>query len=131
MNRVLGAQFLTFAACGVAGTAVHYLLLVLLVQLGIAQPTLATTIGFAGGALINYALAWRIVFKTRRPHHEALPRFLAVAGSGAVLNYLVMATGVAQLGWPYLAVQVAATGLVLIWNFAVNRAWTFAAPRHQ
>jgi len=36
-----------------------------------------------------------------------------------------MAAGVNVFQLHYLLVQVIATGLVLLWNFAGNRSWTF------
>ena len=58
-------------------------------------------------------------------HSVGLPRFLLVAAVGFVLNAALMAWMTASLGIHYLVAQVLATLLVLLWNFAANRHWTF------
>jgi putative flippase GtrA len=125
-GRVLGQQFLTFALIGAVGTAVHYAMLVALIEAWGVNATLATTVGFACGAAVNYTLNRRFTFASERSHQAALPQFLAVAALGAALNYAVFE---ALTDWPsvhYLVAQAIATGLVLVWNFVANRYWTFA-----
>ena len=79
--------------------------------------------------MLNYHLRRRLVFRSRRRHRRLLPRYLTVAGVGLGLNAAVMALGTGPLALPYPAAQLAATGLVLGWNFAAHRLWTFrAAP---
>lgn len=120
-------QFLAFSGAGVIGTLCHYAALVALVQAGIAGPVAATTAGFVIGALVNYALNCRYTFTGMKPHREALPRFLLVAAAGAAFNAMLMHAGVAYTGAHYLAVQLFATAMVLVWNFLANRYWTFQA----
>ena len=59
-------------------------------------------------------------------HTEALRESLPVArGFGFILNGSCM-TLLTQVSTVYdLLAQVVATGVVLIWNFAGNRFWTF------
>jgi putative flippase GtrA len=118
------AQFLKFAAAGGVGTACHYATLVLWVEVLGGPVVPGTLAGFGVGALVNYLVARRFVFASDRPHAAALPRFALVAATGAALNTAI----VAWLNGPglhYLAAQVVATGAVLVWNFFLNRAWTF------
>jgi putative flippase GtrA len=110
---------------GVMATTVHYLVLVALVESGLAGPVAATAWGYLAGALAGYAANRRYTFASRVRHAVGLPRFLAVAGVGFVLNAALMAWMTAGLGIHYLVAQVTATGLVLLWNFAANRHWTF------
>jgi putative flippase GtrA len=119
-------QFLTFAVVGAVGTAGHYLVLVALVQTHLASIMVATTCGFAVGALINYGLNYRFTFGSGKRHSEALPKFLLVALSGALLNYALMWWLSRETSWHYLLAQIVTTALVLAWNFLLNRAWTFA-----
>ena len=48
-----------------------------------------------------------------------------MAGVAFALTYALMRVMVE--GWliPYLAAQVATSGLVMIWTFAANKLWTF------
>lgn len=126
MIRSVHAQFLRFASIGAIATAVHYALLITLVRSGAATPPIATTVGFSLGALVNYLLNYRYTFESDKPHLDALPKFITTALCGAALNYLVVRAGIA-LGQHYLIAQLGATALVLLWNFWVNRLWTFRA----
>ena len=118
-------QFLRFAGAGAIGTAVQYVVLIVLVQLAIAGAVAVSFIGFVCGALVNYFLSRRYVFSSNLPHHEAIFKFFVVAVVGLGINTMIMAAGVQWLDLHYLLVQVAATALVLLWNFAGNKSWTF------
>jgi putative flippase GtrA len=118
------AQFLKFAAAGAVGTACHYATLVLWVEVLGGPVVPGTLAGFCVGALVNYLIARRFVFASDRPHATAVPRFALVAATGAALNTAIVAW-LNGAGLHYLAAQVVATGAVLVWNFFLNRAWTF------
>jgi putative flippase GtrA len=124
MMHAMLAQFLKFAAGGAVGTACHYATLVLWVEVLGGAVVPGAFVGFCIGALVNYLIARRFVFRSERPHAAALPRFALVAASGAAIN-----TGIVALlngaGVHYLAAQVVATVVVLGWNFVLNRSWTF------
>jgi putative flippase GtrA len=121
--RSLVSQFILFSAVGAVGTAAHFILLILLVQLLAVPPVPASMAGFVCGALVNYTLNYRITFRSSAPHISALPRFLAVAAAGFCLNTIIMALVTVWLH--YLLAQAVATVCVLAWNFFCNRCWTF------
>lgn len=119
-------QFLVFAAVGLVGTAAHFVVLYTLVTHAGLGPVVGSSFGFLVGALVNYWLNYQLTFRSNKRHGEALPRFLAVAGGGWLLNAVLMAVLLSLLDLHYLLVQVAVTGVVLVWNFVANRFWTFA-----
>jgi putative flippase GtrA len=121
----MAPQFFLYAGAGAIGTAAHYGVLIALVQLAGAGPVAASTAGAIVGALVNYALNHRYTFASRRAHRAALPRFLAVAGAGVLLNAAVLAALLATVALHYLVMQVVATGVVLVAGFLANRRWTF------
>jgi putative flippase GtrA len=118
-------QFLKFAAGGAVGTALHYAVLVAWVEAAGGPVVPGTLAGFCVGAFANYLIARRFVFVTARPHGSAVPRFALVAAAGAVINTAIVAL-LYRAGAHYLAAQVAATGIVLAFNFLANRHWTFS-----
>ena len=124
-HRILMRQFFGFAAVGVVGTAAHFATLLVLVQKFHMDPVWSSVIGFIVGAAVNYLLSYRVVFRSRKRHVEAMSQFFTVAGVGLLLNAAIMAFAVQTLGWHYLLSQILATGTVLLWNFAGNRFWTF------
>jgi putative flippase GtrA len=124
-RRLLLRQFLGFAAVGVVGTAAHFATLLVLVQKFRLDPVWSSVIGFIVGAVVNYLLSYRVVFRSRKRHVEAMGQFFTVAGVGLLLNAAIMAFAVQVLNLHYLLSQILATGMVLLWNFAGNRFWTF------
>lgn len=121
-------QFIMFGGVGLIGTAAHFATLAALVEGIGVDAVVASGWGFAAGALVNYLLNRRLTFRSDAPHAVALPKFLAVAGAGFLLNTLLMLVGLSWLHFHYLLAQALATLLVLFWNFAGNRLWTFRAP---
>ncbi len=125
MSHVLTRQFALFVVAGGVATAAHYALLIVLVEwLGIA-PVPASMAGYVLGALVNYRLNYVYTFQSRKRHREALAKFLVVAGIGFVLNAAILHAAIGPLGVHYLPGQVFATVVVLFWNFAANKLWTF------
>ncbi len=121
----LARQLGSFVGVGVVATALHYAVLVLLVQLGGVAPVPAALCGFVVGGVLSYALNRRHTFGSERPHEEAAWRFMLVAGVAFVLTYALMRVMVE--GWliPYLPAQVVTSGLVMMWTFTANKLWTF------
>lgn len=115
---------LRFLVVGGVSTALHYAVLVLAVEALGWDAVGATAVGFIAGAALNYTLNRRLSFASQRRHREALPRFLTMVGLGTLLNSaLLQATLLA--GWHYLAGQVLATAVVLVYNYLVLRYWVF------
>lgn len=122
-------QFMKFAAIGAVGTTAHYLLLIALVEAFSARPAIASTAGFTIGAAVNYCLNYRFTFHSSSPHAMAIPRFLLIAGIGALINVTLMWLLAESAGVYYLAAQLVATAVVLAWNFAGSRHWAFKHRR--
>jgi putative flippase GtrA len=118
-------SFIRYAMVGAVGTLVHYLVLLTLVERVGVPPTVATTVGFSAGAVVNYFLNIRITFRSDRPHREALPRFVAVAAGGMLLNAGIVALGANLFRLHYMIPQVCATAIVVFCTFCANRVWTF------
>lgn len=121
----LNRQFIQFAIIGAVGTAGHYLVLILLVELLDWSPVVATSYGFLVGALINYILNYNFTFCSNAPHHIALSKFLLVALFSALVNTGLVYIFHEKLEIYYLLAQVFTTGIVLLLNFTLQRAWTF------
>jgi len=124
-SLTISQQFIRFALVGAGGTAGHYLVLLTLVELRLAAPVLASTIGFVVGAIINYFLNRQYTFRSSVPHRSGLPKFLTIASVGMALNTSVMALMRTHFALHYVVAQIVATCSVLVWAFLGNRAWTF------
>lgn len=125
-------QFGRFAVVGGLATAIHYVVLIILVQWAQSDVVFASSVGFLISAVFNYLLNRRITFRSQKSHLEALPRFFVVAFLGLLINagLIWVFHDAAQLH--YLAAQILATAGTLFWNFTANRIWTFgSAERAQ
>lgn len=129
--RCAVGQFLRFATVGGIATVIHYCVLIALVHGTNMKPVGASTVGFAVSAGCNYALNYRFTFRSTVEHRRALVRFFSVAVVGLALNTLTMLIADEYLHVHYLVAQVLATGLVLLWNYAGNRWWTFKPTRQN
>ena len=120
-----------FVAAGAVCTLLQYLVLVLSVELAGADALPASGAGYLASAVLNYVLNRRYTFGGGAEHRTALMRFCVVVASGLALNLAGMRLLHGHLRWHYLYAQMLVTLLVLLWNFAWHRNWTFAAPlRH-
>ena len=127
----MGRKFFFFSGIGAFATAVQYAILVALVETIALEPTLASTIGFAASACLNYILNYHLTFTSTKPHAEAAAKFGTIAALGLLLNALIMAAGTRGLDVHYVVVQVAATAIVLLWNFTGNYLWSFREADHS
>ncbi|WP_363349188.1 GtrA family protein [Methylocystis echinoides] len=122
---VLFRQLTTYASVGAAATAVHYAILVGLVEAGGWRPVPATLCGYVAGGVVAYLLNRRHTFGSDRPHAEAGWRFALTAFIGFCITYALMSLFVERLGAPYLPAQIVTTVLAMFVTFAINRSWTF------
>ena len=129
------AQLAKFTVVGAFGTLVHYTILILLVEKAGIGAVVSSSAGAVAGAFVNYFLNYYITFRSNRRHSEAIIQFYIVAGTGFLLNAFLMWLTVDILEIHYLPAQLFTTGVVLLWNFWLNRTWTFRSkplePEHS
>lgn len=126
MSSIVTAAFGRYLMVGALSTAVHYALLLALVELAGSLAAPAAAFGAVCGSLVAYAGNRRYTFPGDAPRSRSLPRFLGVAAFGAAANGTIVWAGTAVAGMHYLAAQVLATSFVLWSGFMLNRRWSFA-----
>ena len=117
-------QVLRFAAVGVVGTAIHYGVLIAMVELVGTGPVVGTCAGFMVAAFFAFLLNSRYTFKAKIDLRAGLLKNYSSLAVGLGIN---MGT-VALLTWlkvPYIAAQAAATVLAFIWNFLASKFFVF------
>lgn len=112
-----------YALVGAVGTAVHYVVFLLLLRAGGAVLA-ASTVGYLFGAVVNYGLNYKVTFRSTRTHREAALRFFTVAAFGLVLNVAVVALVMLASPPPIIA-QIVATGVCLLATYGLNAVWSF------
>jgi putative flippase GtrA len=119
-------QFSFFVVVGIIATGVHYAVLIALVEIAGLSAVAAALAGYSAGGTVSYTLNRRHVFRSNAPHELAASRFVIVAAVGFALTYFFMSLLVHKARLPYLPAQVVTTGIVMLWNFAAHRTWTFS-----
>jgi putative flippase GtrA len=120
----LGRQFSSFLAVGVVTTAVHYGVLILLVERWAINSVAATTTGFVAAAFFSYLLNRHYTFEERPAFLAGLIKCYAAVSIGLILNAGTMALLTAWEVY-YLLAQVIASGVALAWNFLAVRFVVF------
>ena len=128
-----GQRFLRFLTVGAAGTLLDFSLLTILKLAGL--PTLsANTLSFAAGLINNFTWnrLWTFGDVENADWRKQLAQFAAVSLVGLALNNAIVLSLEGLLGamlgqpeWGYLPAKAIATGVVVFWNYFVNRKWTF------
>jgi putative flippase GtrA len=112
---------------GVLATALHYTVLVAVVERLHGTPALGAGLGALAGAVLAYFGNRRFTFSdTRAGHAQALTRFMLVAVLLALGHALIVWCGSTLLGLHYLLSQVIASGVAFICGFKLNKSWSFA-----
>jgi len=124
--ELITAPFVRYAAVGAIGTLFHFATLSVCVELLRMSPTNGSLVGAVVGALLNYVLNYHLTFASQQSHRVTMPRFLAVAAFGVLLNGGVVKIMTESMHLHYLVAQAFATIIVLGCGFVLNKIWTFA-----
>jgi len=147
-------RFLKFAVVGTVGAVIDFGVLNLLVQLAGFPKVLANACSFTTAVISNFIWNRLLVYPETRgePLRKQFAQFFVVNVAGLAINTaifygadrwflgeagllagpagaLASAIGMAHFDMAYNGAKVIATGVVLFWNFFVNRLWTFRHVR--
>ncbi|MFO1284875.1 MAG: GtrA family protein [Burkholderiales bacterium] len=116
-------RFALHIVTGFAAVAAHYGTMAAMLAIGL-PPVPASSVGFAAGAVVRFALAYRHVFDPTLPVAHSGLRFAIALAAQALANAALLSAGLA-LGVPTWPAQVAATILMTFANYAAYRLWVF------
>lgn len=125
-SGALAGEAMRFAMVGVAATAAHYTVALLLADYGNVYG--ANLLGYLAAVAISYFGHQRVSFQLAPgdiSHRRQLPRFVLGSLGGLALSYLVLAIAAHLLGAPDWLALAAAVGLVPIYSFLFNKLWVF------
>jgi putative flippase GtrA len=148
------SRFLKFSIVGALGAVIDFGVLNLLVQLAGFPKVLANSCSFTTAVISNFVWNRLWVYPETRgdPLRKQFVQFFVVNIAGLVINTaifyasdrwflgeagllagpvgaLALAVRMAHFDLAYNGAKVIATGVVLFWNFFVNRLWTFRHVR--
>ncbi len=121
--------FFKFSVVGASGAVVDLSLLTLLYKVLRVSLPVSVAIGFAAAVINNYT--WNVLWTYGHQdhsdqHHVTLSKFLVVSVVGLMINEAIVNLMTALLNESFWLIgKLLAMGLVLFWNFTVNRLWTF------
>lgn len=131
-NRAEIKRFLKFAVVGAFGAVVDFSLLNLGIQVFHLAKWLANTFSFSAAVLSNFT--WNRLWTYPETRHmrflPQLGQFLLVNLAGYGINQLVFLSLAYYVfsswdAWGYNLSKAIAIGVVLFWNFFINRIWTY------
>jgi putative flippase GtrA len=126
-GKDIGKELLSYLLVGAAATALHYLILVFLVQKLMVAVTSASVVGAAAGAVAAFAGNEKLTFGKGQcdGKNQRFLKFLSTAGMGVALNGALMWQLALHTQWPYLLSQLATSACVVMFTYSVNKKWTF------
>lgn len=130
-KSLLQAQVVKYGFVGLLGTALHFGLLILLVEAAGMKPVPASAAGFVAVLIVSYYLNRNWTFRERADGTgwKSFAKYTVVSLTGLLLNTFVMYASVDLLKLPYVVGQAFVTFCVPVSNYILNRYWTFSRPR--
>ena len=118
-------QFMKFGIVGFIAFFIDYGLLAFCTEILHINYLVSATIGFTVSVIFNYLASMRYVFT----HKEGMSRrrefviFVVLSVIGLIINNAIMWAGVELLHVHYLIVKIAATAIVMVWNFVTRKVF--------
>lgn len=127
--RGLIEQLLKFGVVGAAATLIDFAVMIALTELAGLDPVISAGISFTVSVVFNYLASMRFVFTRREDLGRAAEAaiFVALSLAGLAINEMLMWLGVTMLRLNYVLVKVAATCVVMLWNFLSRKRWLDAS----
>lgn len=132
-NRKEMGRFLKFAVVGAIGAVVDFGVLNFLVLVVGLAPLQANPFSFSAAVISNFTWnrLWTYPESRKFKKRTQLPKFALVNLVGLGINQLVLGVTLHLVEpliphpWDYNLAKAFAIGVVLFWNFGVNRLWTY------
>jgi putative flippase GtrA len=135
-NRTELGRFAKFGVVGIIGSVVDFSILNLCIQsFGMAK-WLANTFSFTAAVISNFTWnrLWTFPESREKPLLSQLGKFFVVNLGGYAINQIIFLSldhyVFSSWGtWGYNISKAIAIGVVLFWNFGINRIWTYKEIR--
>jgi len=118
--------FLRYVISGGTAMAVHFAVLIVLVELVGTDATLASATGFCTASLVNYTLQYYWTFKAQGAHRVTFFRYVGVTSMTLVINTVLFWFLNVHVGMGYLGAQAISISVVVGINFYINQRFTFS-----
>ena len=124
-------QFIRFCIVGFSTTAVDFSIYLVLTRVAKLQYLLANLIAVLIAIIWSYYWNRRYTFKSKEKALKLqFSKFFVVSTIGLGLNELILFLLV-NFGLNDIFAKMCAVGIVLFWNFFINKFWTFKDVNNQ
>ncbi|MEH7115768.1 GtrA family protein [Neobacillus niacini] len=123
MNVGKYGQFIKFCLVGAVNTSISLVVYAFLLKLNVYYLT-ASTIAYIAGILNGYIFSLSFVFKKKFNFTQGL-KFVGVYLSSLLINLFFLYILVDIFQFPKFIGQICVTGFNVIYNFLLNKYWTF------
>ena len=121
-------QFFKFGMVGVSNTLISYIVYVIGINLGLHY-LVASVLGFVISVINAFYWNNRYVFKDKEGKRSLwrafVKTFLSYAGTGLILNNLLLIVEVDLLQWPEWIGPLVNLVITIPLNFLLNKLWAF------
>lgn len=122
-------QFVKFGVVGMSNTFISYFTYLIAITLGVFY-LLASILGFVVSVINSFYWNNKYVFADQGGKHRSLWKsfcktFIAYAGTGLVLNNILLYFQVGILGWSEVIAPLVNLLITIPLNFLLNKLWAF------
>lgn len=122
-------QFIKFGLVGISNTIISYVVYLIGITLGMYY-MVASIIGFIVSVINSFYWNNRFVFTIQEGERRNLLKsflktFMAYAGTGLILNNLLLYLQVDILGWPQVVAPLINLFITIPLNYILNKLWAF------
>ncbi len=123
--RGLIEQILKFGVVGGIAFVIDFGVMVALTELAGLDPVVSATISFVVSVVFNYLASMRFVFARREDmgRGREFAIFVVLSVVGLVINDALMWAGTNLTPIDYRIVKIAATAIVMVWNFVTRKVF--------
>ena len=116
-------QLVKFGGVGFLCFLIDFAILSLLTEAFKVNYLVSSAIAFSVSVIVNYVLSVVFVFDVDRQNNKKRNFILFVIFSviGLILTELIMKLGVDIISWDYRIVKIAATAIIMIYNFVTRK----------
>lgn len=124
-RRRLARNFVVFGLVGILATTVHFTLGLSIASAGILRPFWANVFAFSGAFIVSYVGHYHFSFRSSADHRLAIPRFLALALMGLMINQVAVFLMVDRWQYSYSKALIIIVFFVPAATFLLGKFWVF------